>query len=64
MKNKGPKPRNPYVAPAKRRGGAGPMEDRRKPRGGPRNTFREDLENWEEEKKQQTDESPTAEDSV
>ncbi len=31
------------------------MEDRRKPRGGPRNTFREDLENWEEEKKQQAD---------
>ena len=33
------------------------MEDRRKPRGAPRNTSREDLENWEEEK-QQTDENP------
>ncbi len=58
MKNKRPKPRNPYVAPAKQRGGAGPMEDRRKPRGAPRNTSREDLENWEEEKQQQTDENP------
>ena len=38
------------------------MEDRRKPRGGPRNTFREDLENWGEEEKQQADENPTEED--
>ena len=38
------------------------MEDRRKPRGPPRNTFREDLENWEEEKKQKADENPTEED--
>ena len=39
------------------------MEDRRKPRGAPRNTSREDLENWEEEK-QQTDENPPAGKSV
>ena len=39
------------------------MEDRRKPRGGPRNTFREDLENWEEEQQQQA-ENPAEEESV
>ena len=38
------------------------MEVRRKPRGGSRNTFREDLENWEEEEKQQANENPTEED--
>ena len=40
------------------------MEVRRKPRGAPRNTFREDLENWEEEEQQQADENPTEEESV
>ena len=40
------------------------MEDRRKPRGGPRNTFREDLENWEEEKQRQEDEDRAEEESV
>ena len=51
MKKKStPKPRNPYVVPAKHRSGAGPQHDRRALRGGAHDTFREDLEEWETDK--------------
>ena len=43
------RPRNPYVAPAKQRSGAGAMHDRRAPKGGARNQQSEDLGEWEEE---------------
>ena len=49
MSRKKIKPRNPYVAPAKQRSGAGAMHDRRLPKGGSRNQQSEDLGEWEEE---------------
>ena len=54
MKRKKIKPRNPYVAGAKQRSGAGPMGDRRTPRGGSRSARQDDpiqngLEEWESE---------------
>ncbi len=49
MSGKKIKPRNPYVAPAKQRSGAGAMHDRRAPKGGARNQQSEDLGEWEEE---------------
>ncbi len=54
------RPRNPYVAPAKQRSGAGAMHDRRALKGGARNQQREDFEEWEEEPK--TDDDPSATD--
>ena len=51
MSQKKIRPRNPYVAPAKQRSGAGAMHDRRAQKGGTRNQQREDFEEWEEEAK-------------
>ena len=52
MKRKKIKPRNPYAVGAKQRSGAGPMGDRRKPRGGSHGPSQDDpiqsgLEEWE-----------------
>ncbi len=63
MSRKKIKPRNPYVAPAKQRSGAGAMHDRRAPKGGARNQQSEDLGEWEEEAgSAHGDTAPTADD--
>ena len=59
MSRKKIRPRNPYVAPAKQRSGAGAMHDRRAQKGGTRNQQREDFEEWEEEAKTADDDPST-----
>ncbi len=51
MSKKPPKKRSPYASVGKRRSGAGPMKDRREPRGGAHDLFREDLAEWEREER-------------
>ncbi len=65
VKRKKIKPRNPYVSGAKQRSGAGPMADRRTPRGGSHNVAQDDaiqsgLEEWETEAEQRESGSESA----